>query len=84
MIFSWFGYSQDLVNSDKYEIYGTLIGEQGYQFYPVNFGIPNNLKFGIKDSTYKEIEKIDLKPIRKFNYLSPIETLNNMFIALIS
>lgn len=63
--FSWLSYSQDIVNEEEYEIYGTLIGEQGYQFYPITFGVPINLKFEIKDSIYVEIEKTHLKPINQ-------------------
>ncbi|MBE8726398.1 hypothetical protein C4F50_15840 [Flavobacterium sp. KB82] len=44
--FSCVSYSQE-VSKNEYEIYGTLIGEQGYQFYPITFGIPINLKLKI-------------------------------------
>ncbi|TQM39472.1 hypothetical protein [Flavobacterium branchiophilum] len=59
---SWLSYSQEIVN-EEYEIYGTLIGEQGYQFFPINFGIPTKFKFEIKDSIYTKIEKMDVKSI---------------------
>ncbi|MGK0253302.1 MAG: IS30 family transposase, partial [Mariniflexile sp.] len=38
--------------------------------------------------TEKRIKQVELsinnRPIRKFNYLSPIEKLNNKFVALMS
>ena len=39
----------------------------------------------IYEERIKQIElSINHRPIRKFNYLSPIETLNNKFVALMS
>lgn len=62
--FSWISYSQDLVNDDEYEIYGTLVGNGGYQFYPITFGIPSVLKLKIDDdSIYRKIEKMSIKSI---------------------
>lgn len=45
-------------------------------------------KTDLRDITDKRIKQVELsinnRPIRKFNYLSPIETLNNKFVALMS
>ncbi len=45
-------------------------------------------KTDLRDITEKRIKQVELainnRPIRKFNYLSPIETLNNKFVALMS
>lgn len=39
----------------------------------------------VTDEKIKQVElSINNRPIRKFNYLSPIETLNNKFVALMS
>lgn len=39
----------------------------------------------ISNQRIKQVElSINNRPIRKFNYLSPIETLNNKFVALMS
>ena len=39
----------------------------------------------ISNERIKQVElSINNRPIRKFNYLSPIETLNNKFVALMS
>lgn len=56
--------SQEISNHE-YEIYGKIIGENGYQFYPINFGISSEFKeFPIKkDSIYEEIKKISMKDI---------------------
>jgi hypothetical protein len=62
--FSCIGYSQDFVD-EEFEIYGTLIGQQGYQFFPIDFGIPNDLKFEINDSIYSEINQ---KIVKDFDY----------------
>ena len=45
-------------------------------------------KTDLRDVTDEKIRQVELsinnRPIRKFNYLSPIETLNNKFVALMS
>jgi IS30 family transposase len=45
-------------------------------------------KTDLRDITEKRIKQVELsinnRPIRKFNYLSPIEKLNNKFVALMS
>lgn len=45
-------------------------------------------KTDLRDITNERIKEVELsinnRPIRKFNYLSPIETLNNKFVALMS
>jgi IS30 family transposase len=44
------------------------------------------MKTNLRDISNKRIKQVELsinhRPIRKFNYLSPIETLNNKFVAL--
>ena len=50
------------------------------RFFPKKTDLRN-----ISDKRIKEVELlINNRPIRKFNYLSPIETLNNKFVALMS
>ncbi|MGB0880955.1 MAG: IS30 family transposase, partial [Polaribacter sp.] len=43
-------------------------------------------KTDLRNITKERIKQVELslnnRPIRKFNYLSPIETLNNKFVAL--
>ncbi|MGK0255145.1 MAG: IS30 family transposase [Mariniflexile sp.] len=45
-------------------------------------------KTDLRDITEKRIKQVELsinnRPVRKFNYLSPIEKLNNKFVALMS
>ena len=45
-------------------------------------------KTDLRNITNERIKQVELsinnRPIRKFNYLSPIETLNNKFVALMS
>jgi len=45
-------------------------------------------KTDLREVSKKRIKQVELsinnRPIRKFNYLSPIETLNNKFVALMS
>ena len=45
-------------------------------------------KTDLRNVTNERIKQVELsinnRPIRKFNYLSPIETLNNKFVALMS
>ena len=45
-------------------------------------------KTDLREITNERIKQVELlinnRPIRKFNYLSPIETLNNKFVALMS
>jgi IS30 family transposase len=45
-------------------------------------------KTDLREISEKRIKQVELsinnRPIRKFNYLSPIETLNNKFVALMS
>lgn len=53
-------YSQE-VTKREYEIYGKVIGEQGYQFYPINLGIPSKFKLGIDDSIYSKIERMQIR-----------------------
>jgi len=39
----------------------------------------------VSEERIKQVElSINHRPIRKFNYLSPIETLNNKFVTLMS
>jgi hypothetical protein len=73
-----------VATDDEYEIYGTLIGEQGYQFYPINFGIPSKFSFNIKDSIYDEIEKKQSKEIdlRKLIRVSLKYSISNIFYVL--
>ena len=45
-------------------------------------------KTDLRDITNERIKEVELsinnRPVRKFNYLTPIETLNNKFVALMS
>lgn len=59
-IFTLSSSSQNL-NEVEYDIYANVIGKEGYQFYPINFNIPNEYKFQINDSIYDEIGKIPNK-----------------------
>lgn len=78
--FSCIGYSQDFVD-EEYEIYGTLIGEQGYQFFPIDFGIPSEFKFEINDSIYSEIDKKIVKDLdsKKLLYVALEHSVNKTF-----
>lgn len=50
------------------------------RFFPKKTDLRN-----VSEKRIKEVElSINHRPIRKFNYLSPIETLNNKFVALMS
>lgn len=50
------------------------------RFFPKKTDLRN-----ISEHRIKQVElSINNRPIRKFNYLSPIETLNNKFVALMS
>lgn len=62
IFFSCASYSQK-ITSEEYEIYGTLIGSQGYQFYPISLGIPTEFKIEFEDSVNTKIENLKIKTI---------------------
>jgi IS30 family transposase len=57
-------------------------------FYTSNIKYLINSILDLINVTNEKIKQVELsinnRPIRKFNYLSPIETLNNKFVALMN
>jgi len=54
------------IDDQEYKIYGKYIGEGGYQFYPIDFGVSSELKkFNLKDPIFKEIKEM---PMKEVNY----------------
>lgn len=60
ILYSYSCFSQE-VNKDEYEIYGKVVGEQGYQFYPINFTSISEFELKVEDSIFIEINKMPSK-----------------------